>query len=118
MTIQLDLTDTKVDWQAIYDSERFRQLTRKRRNTIVTLGVLAAVYYFSIPALIAWAPDFFRIRLAPGINLGTLFAISQYPFGGLVAYTFLRRVTSVDRAATALTPATTLVTSREESHAF
>jgi uncharacterized membrane protein (DUF485 family) len=112
------MNDAEIDWDAIYCSERFQQLARKRRNTIVTLGVLAAVYYFSIPALIAWAPDFFKVRLAPGINLGTLFAISQYPFGGVIAYAFLRRIATLDRAATALAPTTTLAASREASHAF
>jgi uncharacterized membrane protein (DUF485 family) len=112
------MNDAEIDWDAIYGSERFQQLARRRRNTIVTLGALAAVYYFSIPALIAWAPDFFKIRLAPGINLGTLFAVSQYPFGGVIAYVFLRRIATLDNAATTLAPEKTLVASQEESHAF
>ncbi|MFM0721490.1 DUF485 domain-containing protein [Paraburkholderia strydomiana] len=112
------MNDAEIDWDAIYGSERFQQLARRRRNTIVALGALAAVYYFSIPALIAWAPDFFKIRLAPGINLGTLFAVSQYPFGGVIACVFLRRIATLDNAATTLAPEKTLVASQEESHAF
>ncbi|WP_042268886.1 DUF485 domain-containing protein [Paraburkholderia heleia] len=93
------MTDLDPDWEAVLASERFRQAARRRRRTIGMLGVLSALYYFSIPALIAWAPDVFRIRLAAGINLGTLFAVSQYPFGGLIVYVFMRRTAAIDRAA-------------------
>jgi uncharacterized membrane protein (DUF485 family) len=96
------MAESDIDWEAVLASERFRQLARRRRNTIVVLGVLAALYYFSIPALIAWAPEVFRIRLAAGINLGTAFAVSQYPFGGLIVYVFMRRTAAIDRAAAGL----------------
>ncbi|KLU26837.1 membrane protein [Caballeronia mineralivorans PML1(12)] len=89
----------QVDWLAMQKSEQFRGLVRHRRNTIAALGLVAALYYFSIPALIAWFPAFFTLRLAPGINLGLVFAVSQYPFGGLIAYVFLRRTASIDRLA-------------------
>ncbi|MFK4444137.1 uncharacterized membrane protein (DUF485 family) [Caballeronia udeis] len=88
-----------VDWLAMQTNEQFRGLVRHRRNTIAVLGLVAALYYFSIPALIAWFPGFFTLRLAPGINLGLVFAVSQYPFGGLIAYVFLRRTASIDRLA-------------------
>jgi uncharacterized membrane protein (DUF485 family) len=89
----------QVDWLAMQKSEQFRGLVRHRRNTIAALGLVAALYYFSIPALIAWFPAFFTLRLAPGINLGLVFAVSQYPFGGLIAYVFLWRTASIDRLA-------------------
>ncbi len=93
------MQSNEVNWRAIQESPRFRDLVRRRRNTIVGLGIAAAIYYFSIPALIGWAPAVFNIRLAPGINLGLLFAVSQYPFGGLIAYLFLRRMSAIDPLA-------------------
>jgi len=88
-----------VDWPAILSKPQFRALVRSRRNTTLTLSVVAALYYFSIPALIAWFPAFFALRITPGLNLGLLFAVSQYPFGGLVAFVFLRRIGAIDRSA-------------------
>jgi uncharacterized membrane protein (DUF485 family) len=88
-----------LDWQRILDDPHFRAMARRRRNTVVALGIVAAIGYFSIPALIAWYPAFFAIRLAPGINVGIVFAVSQYPFGGAIAYAFLRRTERMDRAA-------------------
>ncbi|WP_028228447.1 DUF485 domain-containing protein [Paraburkholderia ferrariae] len=110
---------TDVDWEGVLASERFRFLARKRRNTVLGLGLLAAVYYFSIPALIAWAPEFFKIRLMPGINIGTIFVVSQYPFGGVIAYVFLRRTAQIDKASADVKQQTAPVaTVGEQSHAY
>ncbi len=96
------MQSNKVNWGAIQQSPHFRDLVRRRRNTIIGLGIVAAIYYFSIPALIGWAPGVFDIRLAPGINLGLVFAVSQYPFGGLIAYLFLKRMSGIDPMAKSL----------------
>ncbi|MFP6560165.1 DUF485 domain-containing protein [Paraburkholderia sp. B3] len=93
------MPNSDIDWQAVLASQRFQKLARRRRNIVLTLGILAAVYYFAIPVLIAGAPGWFRIRITDGLNLGTLFAISQYPFGGLIAWVFLRRTASLDHEA-------------------
>ena len=112
------MPNSEVDWAAIMQSERFRQVARRRRNTIVVLGVLAAVYYFSIPALIAWAPAFFTLRIAPGVNLGLVFVVSQYPFGGLLAYVFMRRVAAIDRTSVDLAELAEPASAVEKRHAF
>ncbi|MDQ7979053.1 DUF485 domain-containing protein [Paraburkholderia sp. SARCC-3016] len=114
------MAQSDTDWEAILASERFKRLARQRRNTIVVLGVLAAIYYFSIPALIAWGPDVFRIKLAAGLNVGTVFAVSQYPFGGLIVYVFMRRTAALDRTAAGLArqqPEAGIALA-EENHAF
>lgn len=107
------------DWEAVLASARFKQLMHRRRNTIVVLGALSALYYFSIPALIVWSLDVLRIRLATGINVGTVFAVSQYPFGGLIAWLFMRRTAAIDRAAASLaTHPDASVQLPEEHHAY
>jgi uncharacterized membrane protein (DUF485 family) len=98
------MANSSVDWDAMIASEEFRAIARRRRNTIVVLGILSAAYYFSIPALIVWAPEVLKIRLTQGINLGIVFAISQYPFGGIVTYIFMRRTAAIDRATKGTAP--------------
>lgn len=93
------MPNSDIDWQDVLASPRFQNLARRRRNTVLALGAFAAVYYFAIPVLIAGAPGWFRIPITGGLNLGTLFAISQYPFGALVAWVFLRRTAALDREA-------------------
>lgn len=97
------MSEGGLDWEAVLASARFRRLIQLRRNTIIVLTVMAAIYYFSIPALMAWAPDVLKIRLAQGVNLGTVFVVSQYPFGGLIVYMFMRRTAAIDRALALVT---------------
>jgi hypothetical protein len=41
------------DWDAVLQSRRFQTIARRRRTTIIVLGLLAGMYYFAIPAVIA-----------------------------------------------------------------
>ncbi len=88
-----------VDWQAVLESGALQALMRRRRNTVVGLGVLAALGYFALPALIAWCPAFFTVRIGVGLNIGVLFTALQYPFGGLIVWLFLRQTAEIDAAA-------------------
>lgn len=110
------MNDAGIDWDAVFRSEQFQQVARKRRKTIATLGALAAIYYFSIPLLMSWAPEFFKYRLAGGINVGTLFAVSQYPFGGLIVIAFLRCSTRLDREASTLANSGAMFQTNSEAH--
>jgi uncharacterized membrane protein (DUF485 family) len=92
----------EIDWQAVLASDVLQRIKRERRNTVVTLGIAATIYYFAIPALIAWVPGFFRLHIAPGVNGGLLFVFSQYLFGGAVAWIFIRRTAAVDPVAAEL----------------
>jgi uncharacterized membrane protein (DUF485 family) len=112
------MNDVGIDWDSIFRSEPFRRLARKRRRTVIALGLLAAIYYFSIPALMSWMPEFFKFRLAAGINVGTLFAISQYPFGGFIVYAFLRRSATLDYAAATLLRSQPAIARQEKAGAF
>ncbi|WP_124076932.1 DUF485 domain-containing protein [Burkholderia gladioli] len=84
------------DWDAVLQSRRFQTIARRRRTTIIVLGLLAGAYYFAIPAVIAWYPQLFKLRVSGGFTLGVLFAISQYLFGGLVVWVFMRRMRALD----------------------
>ena len=91
-----------IDWETIHASPSFRSLMRSRRRTVLSLGAVAGAYYFSIPALLAWFPDFFKLQLAPGINLGVAFAVSQYPLGIVIALIFMWKMSVLGRRAAAL----------------
>lgn len=99
---QTAMRHQEVDLQAMVTSEVFQRLKKQLRKTTVMLGVAVAIYYFSIPALIAWAPGLLRLRIAAGISVGLLFVVSQYLSGGLVAYIFMRRTAAVDQMAAKL----------------
>lgn len=96
------MSHTAYDWDAVLLSPRFQAITRRRHTTIAVLGLLAAAYYFAIPAVIAWYPELFKFRLAGGLTLGVVFAVSQYPLGGGLVWVFMRRMSTLDRERDAL----------------
>jgi uncharacterized membrane protein (DUF485 family) len=113
------MSNTDIDWQSVLQSARFQRLARRRRTLVLVLGALAAAYYFAIPALIAWAPDWFRVRVTDGLNLGTLFAVSQYPFAALIAWIFLRHTAVLDREAQSFVGRETgALPATEQRHAY
>ncbi|WP_304993799.1 DUF485 domain-containing protein [Burkholderia plantarii] len=106
------------EWRDVLANSQFRTIAIKRRNAIVAVGAFAAAYYFAIPAVIAWAPALFTIRLTGGFNLGVAFAISQYPVGGLLCWVFMRSMARLDRERQAfLSGRGTGSDAREMSHA-
>ncbi|ACR32819.1 DUF485 domain-containing protein [Burkholderia glumae] len=90
------------EWCEVLADPRFRLIAQKRRKTIVAIGAIAAFYYFAIPAVIAWAPALFAIRLTGGFNVGVAFAISQYPVGGVLCWVFMRSMARLDLERQAL----------------
>ncbi len=113
------MSDANHDWHAVLASSRFRLIARRRRTAVIVLGLSAAAYYFAIPAVIAWAPHWFNIRIASGINLGVLFALSQYPVGLLIGLIFVRRMAALDREKQAIANSSLVPTVIEgERHAY
>jgi hypothetical protein len=74
-----------ISWHAVVESERLERPSRRRWTTVLTLGTIATVYYFAIPAMLAWAPA--RLRLH--VTEGTILTVSHCPPGAVIAWTFL-----------------------------
>jgi uncharacterized membrane protein (DUF485 family) len=85
------------EWRSVVADPQFRAIAVERRATVVTLAAAAATYYFAIPAAIEWAPALLKYRFGGGLNCGIVFAVSQYPVGGLLALVFMRQMAKLDR---------------------
>lgn len=84
-------------WSVMYQNPRFHEITRKRRAVVMTLFVVSALFYFSIPAITTFFPSLFHIRLFGAINLGLTYALLQYPIGGLIAYAYAISMRKLDQ---------------------
>lgn len=80
-----------IDWAAIDADPRFQQLHRKKVGFLTLLMVFSIVYYFLLPAGAAWFPELFRIKVAGEINVGILFALSEFVVAWAVAALYTRR---------------------------
>jgi uncharacterized membrane protein (DUF485 family) len=84
-------------WSVTYQKASFHALARRRRTIVVQLFVLSALFYFSLPFMTTVFPEFFRIKVLGSINIGLIYAILQYPIGGLIAYRYAVSMRKVDR---------------------
>ena len=89
-------TDTP-DWAAIERTPEFRALVRAKRAFIVPATLFFVVYYFALPALVGYWPDFMSTRVAGHINLAYLFALSQFGMAWAIMAVYVRRAKRYDQ---------------------
>lgn len=78
-----------MDWQAIEADPRFQRLHREKTLFLVLLLTASLTYYFLLPLGAAYFQDILRIRIWGPINLGILFALSQFLVVWVIAYVYV-----------------------------
>ncbi|MGF6208641.1 DUF485 domain-containing protein [Pseudomonas frederiksbergensis] len=89
-------------WQILDQSEALTQIKREKNKLSLTLLLIAAAYYATLLLGPTSLKALFSLPLAGELNIGTVFAISQYPFCGLLAWIYLHKMRSVDRQVASL----------------
>ncbi len=84
-------TTDVVDWDAITRDPRFIDLHRRKTAFLWGLMALSVAYYFLLPIGAAYFQDLFKIRVWGVINIGLLFALSQFILTWLVALLYARK---------------------------
>lgn len=85
------MADGAIDWAAIEADPRFQILHRRKARFLAGLMLVSVAYFFLLPTCAAWYPELFRIRVAGAVNVGILFALSEFLVAWLVAAVYLRR---------------------------
>lgn len=80
-----------MDWQAIHADPRFRELHRRKSRFLWTLMAVSIVYYLLLPLGAAWYPELFRRQVWGPVNVGILFALSEFLMAWGVAFLYARR---------------------------
>ncbi len=86
-------------WDEIAASRQFQDLMATKRIFIVPAFVFFLAYYFALPVLVGYAPQFMSIKVIGPINLAYLFALSQFLVAWLIAGLYVRAAGSFDRLA-------------------
>ncbi len=90
----------KMDWNAIVADPRFQALHRKKTAFLWGLMVFSVVYYFLLPIGAAYFQDLFRIKVFGPVNVGILFALSEFVVAwGIAFYYAYRANAEFDTAA-------------------
>ena len=92
--------DKTVDWDAVIADPRFQALHKKKSTFLWGLMAFSVAYYFLLPIGAAYFQDVFRIRVWGPINVGLLFALSQFIVAWGVAIYYSRKANAeYDRMA-------------------
>lgn len=82
---------SSIDWNAIVADPRFQALHRKKQGFLWGLMVFSVIYYFLLPIGAAYFQDFFKIQVWGPINVGLLFALSEFVVAWGIAFYYSRR---------------------------
>ena len=80
-----------VDWDAIVRDPRFVDLHRRKSRFLWSLMALSVGYYFLLPIGAAWFQPLFRRQVWGVINVGLLFALSEFVVAWAIAWYYSRR---------------------------
>jgi len=80
-----------IDWSRVVNDPRFQILHRKKQAFLTALMAFSVIYYFLLPIGAGYWQDLFRIRVWGVINVGIVFALSEFIVARLVAWYYARR---------------------------
>jgi uncharacterized membrane protein (DUF485 family) len=82
---------TTVNWAAIDNDPRFQALHKKKTTFLWSLMIISTVYYFLLPIGAAYYPELFKIKVWGPMNVGILFALSEFVVAWTIAAVYARR---------------------------
>jgi uncharacterized membrane protein (DUF485 family) len=89
-----------VDWDAIIRDPRFESLHRRKTTFLWGLMALSVAYYFLLPIGAAYYQDLLKIKVWGVVNVGLLFALSEFVVAWTIALVYSRKASQdFDRMA-------------------
>ena len=85
------MTTHNMNWQAIDADPRFQALHRKKTLFLWGLMIFSIIYYFLLPVGAAYFPEIFKIKVWGSVNIGILFALSEFIVAWFIAVIYSRR---------------------------
>jgi uncharacterized membrane protein (DUF485 family) len=79
------------DWAAIDRDPRFQALHKKKMAFLWGLMLFSVVYYFLLPVGAAYFQDLFKIKVWGPVNVGIVFALSEFIVAWAIAIIYERR---------------------------
>ena len=92
-----------INWKAIAADPRFKQLQRDKNRFLWRMMLFALLYFFCLPIATAYFQDILKVKIWGVINVGLLFALSQFIVAWCIAAIYAKRAnTEFDVRAKAL----------------
>jgi len=90
------------DWEHIASLAEFKTLLAAKRKFIVAATVFFIAYYFALPVLVGYAPQWMATKVFGVVNIAYLFALSQFVMALLLALLYVRAASRFDAMARAV----------------
>jgi uncharacterized membrane protein (DUF485 family) len=87
------------DWDRVAAFPEFKALLRAKTRFIVPATVFFIAYYFALPLLVGYAPQWMARKVFGIVNWAYLFALSQFFVAWLVAILYMRAAGRFDAMA-------------------
>jgi uncharacterized membrane protein (DUF485 family) len=87
------------DWERVAAMDEFKRLVAAKRKFIIPATVFFIVYYFALPVLVGYAPQWMSRRVLGVINAAYLFALSQFFMAWIIAALYVRAAGRFDAMA-------------------
>jgi uncharacterized membrane protein (DUF485 family) len=85
------MSKPEMNWAAIDADHRFQELHRKKTSFLWGLMIFSVVYYFLLPIGAAYFQDLFKVKVWGVVNVGLLFALSEFIVAWGIAWIYARR---------------------------
>jgi uncharacterized membrane protein (DUF485 family) len=90
------------DWNEVANNEEFKKLIAAKARFIVPATIFFIVYYFALPILVGYAPQFMSTPVLGPLNIAYLFALSQFLVAWFIAWLYVRAAGRFDAKARAI----------------
>ena len=87
------------EWDRIAESAEFKDLMATKKVFIVPAFIFFIVYYFALPVLVGYAPQFMATKVFWNVNLAYLFALSQFFMAWGIAFLYVKAAGGFDKLA-------------------
>lgn len=89
-------------WAKLEASPEFIALRRSKAAFIVPACAFFIAYYFALPLLVGYAPEFMARKVYGALNVAYLFALSQFFMAWIIAALYVRAANGHDVQAAAV----------------
>ncbi len=96
------MTQSSINWVAIDADPRFQRLHAKKMAFLTGLMIFSLVYYFLLPVGAAYFTDIYKIKVYGVVNVGILFALSQFIVAWGIAFYYTAKAKDFDAMAAEL----------------
>jgi uncharacterized membrane protein (DUF485 family) len=89
-------------WNVIFHDPDFKKLLAAKARFIVPATIFFVIYYFTLPILVGYQPEFMAKKVWGNVNVAYLFALSQFFMAWVLAFLYVAVAAGWDRQAAAL----------------